>query len=80
MCAWRGSLDLARKETYPRTHDIADPAAADAFPGELIDDMSDAVMPVEVRSLAGTRRRCGPRPSPDTPPESATDRPKRSTT
>lgn len=35
---------------------IVDPDAADAFLGELIDDMADTETPVEVRSLGGTLR------------------------
>jgi transposase len=45
------------KETVRALYTIVDPAAADAFLGELIDDMADRSMPVEVRSLAGTLRR-----------------------
>ena len=45
------------KETVRALYKIIDPAAADAFLGELIDDMADRSMPVEVRSLAGTLRR-----------------------
>lgn len=45
------------KETIRGLYDIIDPAAADAFLGELIDDMSDTAMPIEVRSVAGTLRR-----------------------
>jgi transposase len=45
------------KETVRGLYDIADPDTAAAFLDELIDDMADAEMPVEVRSLAGTLRR-----------------------
>ena len=42
--------------------DIVDPDAAAAFLDELIDDMADAEMPIEVRSLASTS---GPLAQPD---------------
>jgi transposase len=45
------------KETIRGIYDIDDPADADAYLGELIDDMSDDTMPPEVRSLARTLRR-----------------------
>jgi hypothetical protein len=45
------------KETVRGLYNIVDPAAADAFLTELIDDMADPDMPIEVRSLAGTLRR-----------------------
>jgi len=45
------------KETVRTLYGIDDPADAEAFIDELIDDMSDAEMPPEVRSLGGTLRR-----------------------
>jgi transposase len=46
-----------RQETVRGLYNIVDPAAADAFLSELIDDMADPDVPIEVRSLAGTLRR-----------------------
>ena len=45
------------KETLRSLYAIVDPNAAAVFLDEFIDDMADAEMPIEVRSLAGTLRR-----------------------
>jgi transposase len=45
------------KETLRGFYAIDDPADAEVFLDELIDNMTDASMPTEVRSLAGTLRR-----------------------
>lgn len=45
------------KETIREIYAIDDPAVADRFVGELIEDMKDTSMPAEVQSLARTLKR-----------------------